>query len=118
MTNSRYTVTMSIAAALKFRAMFHFIRVLQTVAVPILFYKLVIYRDLSELHKFNLPTECTLVAADQQSWWMIPPLALFFAGLLLYCAIVALFYDRKNESGIVKLVSKNINSEEMVEVKI
>lgn len=118
MTKSRCVVAIPIAAALKLRTMFHAYCVLGAVCTPTLIYAWVIYRDPFELVKFNLPTDCFLIGMDHQPWWMISPFALLFGGLLLYCLFVGIFYDRNNSSSIVNLVSKNINSEELIEVKI
>lgn len=118
MKASRYTVKMSVAAALKFRAMFHFFRFLQIVIAPVLFYVMLFYKNTHEFRKFDLPFNCLYTAFDQTPWWNIPPIWLILGGFLLYGAIVWIFHDRNNESGIVNLVNKNIHSDELIEVKI
>ncbi|MCY3542397.1 MAG: hypothetical protein F4X56_07360 [Gammaproteobacteria bacterium] len=118
MKESRYTVKMSVAAALRFRVMFHFFRFLQIVIAPVLLYVMLFYKNTREIHKFDLPSNCLFTAIDQTPWWNIPPYGLILVGFLLYGVIVWIFHDRNNESGIVNLVNKNINSDELVEVKI
>ena len=118
MKNSRHIVELPIATAIKYRLMFHAWRVAQTVIAPMLIYVLIFYRNVSELFKFDLPNGCVFTALDQVPWWNISPHWFFIGGVLLYCAIVAIFYDRKNESSIVNLVRKNIHSDEMIQVEI
>ena len=86
--------------------------------VPMLVYDWLIYRDVGALSKFDLPVGCILSGYDHQPWWMIPPGLISIGGILLYCVCVWIFYDRNNDSGIVNLVRKNINSDEMIEFKI
>lgn len=118
MTKSLHVVKMPIKAALRYRAMFHGVRILQIVGAPWLFYVFFIYRDVHLLRKFDLPPGCLFSALDQQAWWNISPMIFLLMGIILYWMIVWIFHDRKNESGIVNLVNKNINSDELVEVKI
>jgi len=109
---------MSVAAALKFRAMFHFFWFLQVVIAPVLVYVMLFYKNPHEFLKFDLPSNCLFTAIDQTPWWNISPFWLILGGFLLYGAIVWIFHDRNNESGIVNLVNKNIHSDESIEVKI
>lgn len=109
---------MPIKAALKYRVMFHVIRIAQTVGLPVLLYVLVFYRNTQEVRKFDLPEACLYSVYDQIHWWNVPPIAILLMGIVLYWMIVWIFHDRKNESGIVNLVNKNINSDQLIEVKI
>ena len=119
MTKSQTTVTMPIAAALNYRLMFHSTRMMAAAVLPMLIYHWLIYRDVSELSKFDLPTGCILAAIDTaQPWWMVRPGSLLGGGILMYGVLVYIFSDRKNESGIVSLVKKNSTSGELINVKI
>lgn len=118
MTKSQYVIKMPIKAALKYRVMFHVIRIAQTVGLPVLLYVLVFYRNTQEVRKFDLPEACLYSVYDQIHWWNVPPIAILLMGIVLYWMIVWIFHDRKNESGIVNLVNKNINSDQLIEVKI
>lgn len=118
MTKSRSIVTMPIAAALNYRFMFHSSFMMLASVVPMLIYQWWFYRDVNELRKFDLPTGCIISAIESQPWWMIPPFGVLWGGILIYGILVYIFSDRKNDSGIVNLVSKNSTSGELIEVKI
>lgn len=118
MTSSRSTVSVPIAVALKLRMHVHGSCAAASGILPMLVYDWLLYRDVAELSKYNLPSDC-VVSVVASSWWMmIPPLGIMFAGFALYWILVWFFSNRKNNRGIVNLVSKNINSDELIELKI
>ncbi|MYD46095.1 MAG: hypothetical protein F4W92_07065 [Gammaproteobacteria bacterium] len=118
MTSSRTTVSVPIAVALKIRFLVHGSCAAVSGILPMLVYDWLFYKNFHELSKYNLPTDCVFSAADGPWWTMIPPVGIMFAGFALYWISVWFFSNRKNNSGIVSLVRKNINSDELVQLKI
>ncbi len=91
MTSSRTTVSVPIAVALKLRMLVHGSCAAASGIIPMFVYDWLFYRDIGELSKYNLPSECVFSVVTSSWWMMIPPGGFMLAGFALYWIFVWFF---------------------------